>query len=324
MGDFLNAAFTVPRAIGSGIGGVGDMAGLTSPIPVSNVNPFQAIQGWQNVAGGLAGQLQQQSAGGGPNPAQMQFQQNAGQIAGQQAQAYAQNRALNPGLAARLAGTQGGQLQMQAANQAGIQQAQQQLASQQLLGGLAGSQQQQVNEASAINQKIAQGNQEAKSKLFGGVAQGAGAAFGMAAHGGMINPHMDMIRSIYHSDPKLDQVPQMDRFAEGGQVPVLVSPGERYLPPEDAKEVASGANPMKKGEKIPGKASVKGDSYKNDTVKANLEEGGIVIPRSILNSDNPEKEAQKFVAQALKKHMKSPEGEFKSALNRSIAGRKNK
>src|SRR5579859_894643 len=56
-------------------------------------------------------------------------------------------------------------------------------------------------------------------------------------------------------------------FANGGKVPAMVSPGERYLRPQAAQEVAKGqANPKAVSEKIPGKAKVKGDSYANDTV----------------------------------------------------------
>lgn len=90
-------------------------------------------------------------------------------------------------------------------------------------------------------------------------------------------------------------------MAEGGKVPALLSPGERYLSPKDAQAVASGkADPMKKGEKIPGKASVSGDSLENDTVKKTLKTGGVVIPRSVVNSKSSKKEAA-FVAANLKK-----------------------
>lgn len=90
-------------------------------------------------------------------------------------------------------------------------------------------------------------------------------------------------------------------MARGGQVPAMVSPGEKYLDPREAKEVASGKkSAMKAGETIKGKAKVKGDSLKNDTVPKNLEEGGIVIPRSVMNSKDPKKEAAKFVAAHLK------------------------
>ncbi len=75
----------------------------------------------------------------------------------------------------------------------------------------------------------------------------------------------------------------------GGQVvPAKVSPGEDYLTPKNVDDVMAGkASPKKVATKVPGKAKVKGDSPKNDTVDAELESGGLVIPRSMVNqSDN--------------------------------------
>ena len=87
------------------------------------------------------------------------------------------------------------------------------------------------------------------------------------------------------------------QMANGGKVPVKVSPGEGYLPPHKAKAVAKGQlDPMKAAQKIPGKAKVKGDSLKNDTVNRNLEEGGVVIPRTVMESEDPAREAAAFVA----------------------------
>lgn len=99
------------------------------------------------------------------------------------------------------------------------------------------------------------------------------------------------------------QIPQYQPgFAEGGKVPAMVSPGEKYLPPEEVKKVAKGQKePHKAGVKIPGQAKVQGDSLKNDTVPMTLEEGGIVIPRSVMNSKDPAEQARKFVAAVLAK-----------------------
>lgn len=106
--------------------------------------------------------------------------------------------------------------------------------------------------------------------------------------------------SLYHSEsaqPLPDQ--SKSRLAKGGKVPAMVSPGEVYLPPQKVQEVkAKGNKPgdaIKEGEKIPGKAKVKGNSYANDTVHRNLEEGGLVIPKSVMESKDPKKEAAKFV-----------------------------
>ncbi len=99
--------------------------------------------------------------------------------------------------------------------------------------------------------------------------------------------------------------------AKGGKahkkVPALVSPGERYLSPSEVTKVAQGkANPMKAGEKIPGKPKVGGakNSYANDTVPKTLEKGGIVLPRSVTQAKHPAWEAHKFVSAIMAKNGK--------------------
>lgn len=89
-------------------------------------------------------------------------------------------------------------------------------------------------------------------------------------------------------------------FAKGGKVPALVSPGETYLPPKKAESVVeNGKNPLKEGKKIPGKPKYPGNDYRNDTVPATLQEGGVVIPNEIMQSDDPAKHAANFVAATL-------------------------
>lgn len=90
--------------------------------------------------------------------------------------------------------------------------------------------------------------------------------------------------------------------AGGGKVPAMVSAGEKFLKPNEAKAVADGkASPMKVGETIPGKAKVKGDSYDNDTIPKKLETGGVVIPRSVMQSKDPAKGAAEFVRAVMAK-----------------------
>lgn len=151
----------------------------------------------------------------------------------------------------------------------------------------------------------------------GEAAGGAGldAALMFASNGGEIEPHLQAMRSIYHP-----------HLAQGGKVPVMVSPGEKYLPPKEAKAVAKGKeDPMKAGKTFGGKAAVKGDSPKNDTVKTELETGGVVIPRSVMQSPNPSQAAADFVA----KHLREKQGDsgsnehedFQSALKTAISSR---
>lgn len=88
--------------------------------------------------------------------------------------------------------------------------------------------------------------------------------------------------------------------AKGGLVKALVSPGELFLDPKDVKNVAEGkAKASQVGEKIPGQAKVKGDSYKNDTVPAKLPAGGFVVKRTALQSPNPDRSAAAFVRASL-------------------------
>ena len=92
-------------------------------------------------------------------------------------------------------------------------------------------------------------------------------------------------------------------MAKGGKVPAMVSPGEVYLKPEEVKKVADGKKAPMDGEKIPGKPKVGGakNDYANDTVPKTLEEGGIVLPRSVTKSKNPDKKAAEFVKAILAK-----------------------
>ena len=90
-------------------------------------------------------------------------------------------------------------------------------------------------------------------------------------------------------------------FAEGGKVPALVSPGERYLPPQEVSKVMKGQkSPLKAGEKIPGQPKHPGNDYRNDTVPKDLDEGGFVIPNKIMQGPNPHWEALKFIRQNYK------------------------
>lgn len=151
------------------------------------------------------------------------------------------------------------------------------------------------------------GGESAAGALGGG---GAGEALGVAGEGiaaaapeigaGIAAAAPEIGAGIAAAAPAIgeglmDIAPLLLAAAKGGRVPALLSPGERYLKPDQAKKVAEGkASPMKEGKKVPGKPKVAGakNSYKNDTVKANLQEGGIVIPRSItMGKDAPEKAA---------------------------------
>lgn len=298
----------------------------------ANVASQAALMAGQRGVGANPGEIARQIA--------MQGAATQQQAAGQQATLQAQQQ-----LAAQ------GQLQAQQQNLAGLatQQVGQQAGAvsgynqfaqgqqQNLLNGIAQQNNSAVGTQSNINNAnagIAGINAQNTAKVFGGLANSAGGAAQALAKGGevenpklaavapkdrfsnnVMHPHLREIANIYH--------PEM--MAAGGKVPVVVSPGERYLNPNEAKEVASGQKGVKEvGTKIPGKAAVKGDSLKNDKVPIKAEEGGVVIPRSKELSPEHQEEARKFVEALLKKHGDSgqEQDEFKSALKKAISSRK--
>lgn len=294
----------------------------------------QAQNGLQNQTN-VYNQLQGIANGTGPNPAQAMLNQQTGANIANQAALMAGQRgaAANPALMARLAAQQGANLQQQAVGQGAALQANQQLAAINNMGNMATQQAQNqmnaqnqlantalnsqgnilqaignrnqaavgnVSQANQTNAGIAQGNAAQQGKLVQGIASGIGSAMtGVPmAQGGEIKSNQPMSRiAQYFNNPV--------KMAEGGQVPALVSPGEKYIAPEDLAKVKGGASPLTVGKTIPGVAKVQGDSYANDTVPAMLKEGGIIIPRSIVHGKDPAKKSAEFVAAILnKQHIK--------------------
>lgn len=138
------------------------------------------------------------------------------------------------------------------------------------------------------------------------------------AYGGEIPDHLKHIAAIYHADKMA-----CGGMSKGGAVDTMVSPGEKYLRPDQVERFAKGdKSVVNKAKKIPGKAKVSGDSEINDTVKKKLDSGGVVIPRTKADSND---DSKNFVAALLNKYgdqqMGGGEEEFKSALKKAIAGR---
>lgn len=101
-----------------------------------------------------------------------------------------------------------------------------------------------------------------------------------------------------------DAAPVVALAAKGGRVPAMVSPGEQYIPPKDIAKVKAGANPLKTGERIPGKPKFPGNDYRNDTVPKTLQAGGLVIPNEVMQAKDPHKAAANFVAAHLAQRSK--------------------
>lgn len=307
-------------------------------------NPAQAMlnqQTGQNIANQAALMAGQRGAGANAGLLAREAAQQGGAL---QQNAVGQGAALQANQSLNALGQLGGLAGQQVAQQQGALQNYNQLAQGeqgQLLNALQGFNTNNVGMQSNINTAnagLASTNANNTGQfLSGGINSIGGAAAKLAGFAkggevapnpkiaavapshrfsGVLEPHIQHMAHIYHPD----------KFSKGGKVNALVSPGEVYLPPEKAKDVAKGkANPLKEGTKVPGKAEVKGDSEKNDKVPAKLEEGGIVIPRSVLQSKNPGEAAAKFVEDHLKEKGSGDEhADFKSALKKAILNRKSK
>lgn len=322
---------------------------------------FNANLGNQN---NLARQLIMQSQGQGPNPAMAQLNNTTGNNVATQAALMAGQRgsSVNPGLMARQIAMNGAGVQQNAVGQGAALQAQQQLAAQGQLSnlygqignqtgamftGAAGAQNaqntgniQNYGMAQGINSNVAQQNTAQANKMTGGVMSaiggGASSAASMFAKGGKVMPsHLSAMAKIYHP-----------HLADGGEVYLAPTGWEKE--PEDYNEPSGEAKkgggmssllPMlmmlanggcvpaleSTGGAVPGTAKVKGDSYKNDTVDAKLSPGEAVIPRSVMQSDDPVGGAAKFVANLIKDDANGNEEEdFKMALKKAISQRKSK
>lgn len=305
---------------------------LQNQVNLSNQFNQGATQGL-GTQNSLTGQLEGVVSGTGPNAAQTQLAQNTGvNIANQAAlQAGQRGGSQNAGLLARQIGQQGASTQQQAVGQAGTQQAQQQLAAQQALQGLAASQTGQAATAAgalntaaqgqegilqnananlntvnagqqanvnATNAGVAAGNQQQGNNLLNDVGKGLSSALsfvgGLYKGGGVSpGPHASHVANYLFAG------------GESNGVDALVSPGEKYLSPDDVKKVMEeGINPRKLGKLVPGKPKVKGDSIKNDTVPVTLEEGGVVIPRHLMKPGVKPEKVELFIHRSVaRKHL---------------------
>lgn len=286
-------------------------------------NPAQAMlnnQTGQNVANQAALMAGQRGAGANVG---LMARQAGQQGAGIQQQAVGQGAAMQAQQALNALNQASGVAGQQVQNQMGATGANtqaQQGEQGQLLGAAGNYNATQAGMQANINSTnagLAGQMMTGQQGLLGGAMNGLGGAAGMMGGGGgggmgampkLMPPAGSMLMQAQGG-----MIPQSgfnkfmsSRFAHGGSVPALVSPGEKYLSPSDVERVKSGANPMKVGETIGGKPKVGGakNSYANDTVKKTLQSGGIVVPRSETKSKNPERKSAEFVAKVLAKRRK--------------------
>lgn len=199
----------------------GAQAGLTDQQDLVKQTHPGVVQGL-DAQSQLSGQLSDQAAGRGPNPALSALQASTGNNIQQQAALAAGQRGAgaNAGMIAANNAQQGAQIQQNAVGQAATLQAQQQLAAQQAqqqlaatqvgqnAGAIQGENQQQQNEQNILqgannasntagvsqqsnlnttNANVASGNQAAAGNVFGGLMSGASSALAsMFAHGGTV------------------------------------------------------------------------------------------------------------------------------------------
>ena len=306
---------------------------------------YGSAQGIQAQQQGLANQLQAETQGGGPNPAQAALAQNTGTNVANQAALMAGQRGAgaNAGLIARQAAQQGASTQQQAVGQAANLQAQQQLAAQQelqqqqatmggqniqeqgvnasLFGTAAGAQNAQNNTAvqnygmaQGINANVAQNNANNANAMTGKILGGIPSALSDAA------TLFGFSEGGEADNPKLARVPSKDRFSGAAE--------RRSHYPAHLEEVAhyyhGDSVDFRGGGPVPGEPIVQKDSIKNDVVPAKLSPKEIVLPLSVTQAKDAPAAAARFVAETLAKSGSKlgQEQEFKDALKKAISGRK--
>lgn len=163
-----------------------------------------------------------------------------------------------------------------------------------------------LNAAGGVATTLARGSSSPVSPTSSGSAAGYGSSttssnpnsivgdYSSLAHGGVVPSktlpsHLNDVAAIYHGDHQFQSLYKGGMAAQGGPVP--------------------------------GTAKVAGDSLKNDTVKTMLSPGEVVIPKSVMESDDPVKGAADFVA-ALQKKNSGHDNDFKQALAKAVKNRK--
>lgn len=314
--------------------------------PIQNLeNQGQTTYGQQQS---LAQQLLNQSQGKGPNLAQDQLNQTTGQNVAAQGALMASQRgaSANPALMARQAAEQGAQTQQQAVGQAATLGAQQQLGAQSQLGstlnnianqGLQGqsilqgaqsAQNNAINQGSLgaqnINAQISEGNQHASNGLLGGIMGGASSAVSSLLYkggkvknydsGGQVNDDIGIENLGQAQVPALppDQDTNDFQSSSGSKGDGGSGGGGAGIAGLLALLSKGGNVPFSKGllqgGTVDGKATVKGDSVKNDTVPTMLSPGEEVLPRSVTTAKDAPEKAKEFVKHLQKKDGEKPKG----------------
>jgi hypothetical protein len=246
----------------------------------------------------LAQQLQQMGQGQGPSAAQAMLAQQTGNLGAQQAAIAASQRGAsqNVGLVGRQAAMAGMGLQQQAAGQAATLRMQEQLGAleqlrmQQMgMGQVAGQQVgQQMQATTGLSQAVLQAQQQALNAQAQQEQQRTQMALGQEqARQGIVGGLLGGIGAVGSAVAKGGAGGATKGGFDGGMMPQDLKPLPQQ--PKSILDILKQGEGMAYGDKVPGKAEVEGDSYKNDKVPAMLSPGEIVVPRSAAK--DPEKAA---------------------------------
>lgn len=289
---------------GQAQGGIGQQQAFLNALSAQG-----GIGNQSNVFGqqqALANQLQQQSLGQGPNPAQAQLANATGQNIAQQAALMGSQRGAggNVGMMARQAGNIGANVQQQAAGQGAVLQAQQQLAAQQALqqqqAQMAGLSTQQVGQQAGALSGLNQAVQGEQGNILGAINAANQNEVSMQSNINNANAGIAGINA--QGQQKLmggilgGLGGATGLFAHGGMVSGYAQGGMAGPQSTVGRFFAAAPMNMMGGGPIPGQAKTDGDSQKNDTVPAMLSPGEIVVPRTAAKS--PDK-AKAFVSAVL-------------------------
>lgn len=159
-------------------------------------------------------------------------------------------------------------------------------------GGKAGTYNAWANDATAANRSEIAADQAllgtavgAGMTAFGGPA-GAAAAGGMAANPGVDIGGGNTTNPAMTYDDIMKRKPgQVHAFSNGGEVE---EDDKRLLTTEEnpsAFNCGGKVHNYKQGGQVPGEAKVAGDSPENDTVRARLSPGELVVPRTVMSDD---------------------------------------
>lgn len=251
--------------------------------------------------------------GTGPNPALAMLEQATGQNVAQQAALAAGTRGAssNVGMTQRNAANVGANIQQNAAGQAAVMQANQQLNALNAQGNLAT---QQVAQQQGATTALNQFGQNEQQLLLQAIANQNNAA--TANQGNVNNNNANTRQQLITGNQNI--VGNMTGAIGAGlnkiatpqpmnlnDTTITSNPNTGGSTRDYTKNLYMGGKvtgpkskvcQYLKGGQVPGKAEVKGNSIKNDKVKAVLSPGEIVLPRSVTQAKDAPAKAAAFVA----------------------------